>query len=125
MKEVSLSEASAKAPAIPFSYDISFADSESSPATRLQIEEQLLRLSRVYDRVQDCKVVVRIPHKGGLKQFHINIQLAVPGKRIAVSRDPEVTDSHTDISLAVKDAFNKAIRQLESFTRMRKAHREY
>lgn len=126
VKEVNLSEPSAAVSLVPFPYDISFADSASSPATRMKIEEQMMRLARVFDRIQDVKVFVRIPHRhGGLKQFHINIQIDVPGKRIAVSRDPEVTDDHKDIGLAVRDAFSKAVRQLECFAKLKRDHREH
>lgn len=126
MKEVNPLDTDTAVPTVPFPYDISFADSAPSPATRVKIEEQLMRLSRFYDRIQDCKVFVRIPHKhGGLRQFHINIQLDIPGKRIAVSRDPEVNDSHSDIKMAIKDAFDKAIRQLEDFLKLRRDMREH
>lgn len=126
MKEVNLSESSAAVSLVPFPYDISFADCESSPATRLKIEEQMLRLTRVFDRIQGVKVFIRIPHRhGGLRQFHINIQVDVPGKRIAVSRDPEVTDDHRVIGLAIRDAFTKAVRQLECFAKLRRDHREH
>jgi hypothetical protein len=126
VKEVSLSESSAAVSWVPFPYDISFADCASSEATRMKIEEQMLRLARVYDRIQDVKVVVRIPHRhGSLRQFHINIQVDVPGKRIAVSRDPEVGDDHMDIGMAIRDSFTKAVRQLECFAKLKRGHREH
>ena len=107
-------------PQIYFPYDISFADCETSPATVTLIEEQLAKLERHYDRITDCKVFVRIPHKhGGLRFYHIHIQLDVPGKRLVVSREPEERDNHSDIQIAVKDAFQKLTRQLEDFARVR------
>lgn len=118
--------ASEETAGIRFPYDISFADSESSPATVAKIEKYLAKLDRFYDRITDCKVFVRIPHKhGGARFFHIHIQLDLPGKRIAVSREPEANDDHTDIQMAIKDAFDKAIRQMEDFVRVRKEHKEH
>ena len=100
---------------ISFPYDISFADSETSPATETLIEEQLAKLERYHDRITFCKVFVRIPHKrSGLRFYHVNIELDIPGRRIVVSREPEANDSHTDIAIAVKDSFTKLTRQLES-----------
>ena len=106
---------------ISFPYDITFADSEASPATRAKIEEYLTRLERHYDRIIDCKVFVRIPHKhGGVRFFHIHIQLDIPGKRIAVSREPEINDDHVDPQMAIKDAFDKVMRQLDDYVKFRR-----
>ena len=61
--------------AIPFSYDIRFDDCTPSAAVRYAVEEQLSRLTRFFDRITDCRVSVRIPHKhSGKRTFHINIQ---------------------------------------------------
>jgi len=115
-----------QAPAIRFPYDITFADSETSPATVVKIEEHLARLDRFYDRITDCKVFVRIPHKhGGVRLFHVHIQLDVPGKRLVVSRDTENDDSHLEMAVAIKDAFAKITRQLEDFVSFRKEHKPH
>ena len=106
---------------IYFPYDVSFADCEISPATVTKVEEHLMRLQRYYDRITDCRVIIRIPHKhGGLRFFHVHIQLDVPGKRLAVSREAEANDDHTDIKMALKIAFDKIQHQLIEFTRVRK-----
>ena len=105
---------------IPFPYDIRFTDSEASAAVRFQIEQQLVKLSRVYDRITDCRVAVMIPHKhSATRHFHIQIQLDIPGKRLAVSRDPEASDDHVQVGRAVSDAFHKLTRQLEDFLKAR------
>lgn len=109
---------------IRFPYDISFADSDTSPATVEKIEGYLAKLDRHYDRITDAKVFVRIPHHNhGPKLFHIHIQLDVPGKRLAVSRDSEMDDSHAAIQAAIKDAFAKITRQLDDFVKQRNAHK--
>ncbi len=110
--------------AIPFSYDIRFDDCEPSAAVRFEIEKQLSRLSRFFNRITDCRVGVRIPHKrGGNRIFHINIQLDVPGKRIAVNRQPELRDDHSEIHLAIHDAFHKLTRQLEDYVKSRRVRK--
>ncbi len=110
--------------AIYFPYDISFADCDTSPATITKIEGYLAKLERYYDRITDCKVIVRIPHKhGGLRFFHVHIQLDVPGKRLAVSREPEATDQSTDIGHAIKVAFERITHQLVEFTHARQKSR--
>lgn len=110
---------SAAPAAIRFPYDISFADCDTSPATMTRIESYLAKLNRHYDRITDCKVFVRIPHNHGPKIFHIHIQLDIPGKRLAVSRDTEMDDSHAAIQSAIKDAFKKITRQLEDYVSAR------
>lgn len=115
----------AEASSVRFPYDISFPDSETSPATITRIEEYLARLDRHYDRITSCQVVVRIPHRHGAKLFHVHIQLDVPGKRLAVSRDAEENDRHIEIHAAIKDAFEKITRQLEDFISLRKDHKPY
>lgn len=105
---------------VPFPFEVSFVDSETSPAVRYQIEEHLARLSHFYDRITFAHVYVRIPHKHrGARSFHIHIQLDVPGRRLVASRDPDATDKHTEIHLAVRDAFSKITRQLEDFVKHR------
>ena len=110
-------------PSIRFPYDISFADSDTSPATVEKIESYLAKLDRHYDRITDAKVFIRIPHNHGPKLFHIHIQLDVPGKRLAVSRDSEMDDSHAAIQASIKDAFAKITRQLDDFVKQRKDHK--
>lgn len=108
---------------IQFPYDISFVDCEPSEAVRFQIEEYLTRLNHVYDRITDCKIAVRIAHKASKNRFfHINILLDLPGKKIAVSREPETKSEHSEPHAAIRDAFHKLTRQLEDFLDVRKDH---
>ena len=113
---------------IHFPYDISFVDCEPSDAVRFQVEEHLSRLNHFYDRITDCKIAVRIPHKHSehskARFFHVNIQLDLPGKRIAVSREPEIERPHTEVGPAIRDAFHKLTRQLEDFVQLRKNHKQ-
>lgn len=110
--------------AIPFPYDVRFVDCETSPAIRSLIEDQLGRITHFYDRITSARVNVRIPHKhGGVRYFHIHVQLEVPGRRLAVSREPEANEKHTDIKLAIRDAFQKMTRQLEDFVKYRNGHK--
>lgn len=106
---------------IPFPYDIAFVDSAASPAVRSQIEENLLRLCHFYDRITFARVYVRIPHKHRAqgRQFHVHIQLDLPGRRLAASRETEADDRRADIHRAVRDAFAKITRQLEDFVKLR------
>jgi ribosome-associated translation inhibitor RaiA len=110
---------------IYFPYDISFVDCEPSDAVRFQVEHQLTKLSRIHNRITDCRVIIRIPHKHRMNSsriFHIHISLDLPGKRLAVSREPELNDERSGIQTAISASFHKLIRQLEDFVKARKAH---
>jgi ribosome-associated translation inhibitor RaiA len=105
---------------IGFPYEISFIDSDPSDGVRFQIEQYLAKLSRLSTRITDCKVVVRIPHKrGGNRFFHIHVALDLPGKRLAVSREPEMKEEHTEIQTAISATFHKLTRQLEDHLKSR------
>lgn len=125
MKETMTAEAitDLAAPTIGFPYDISFADSDTSPATVERIETCLAKLGQRFDRITDCRVIVRIPHNHGPKLFHVHIQLDVPGKRLAVGKDTEPDDSHSEIQTAIKDAFQKITRQLDDYAKIMKSHK--
>lgn len=104
-----------------FYYEIDFTDCEPSEAVRKKIEKKLERLQRFYDRIISCHVTVRIPHLHRVVHFyHIQIRLEIPEKVFLVNREPGKNYAHTDINVAIRDAFNKLTRQLEDFTKHRK-----
>jgi ribosome-associated translation inhibitor RaiA len=106
--------------AINFSFEISFKDTEPSDAARFQIAQYLAKLGQLSDRITDCRVVVSIPHKrSGNRYFHIHATLDLPGKRLAVSREPETKEEHTDIHTAISACFHKLTRQMEDYLRTR------
>ena len=99
-----------------FYYEIDYPDSEPSPATTARIEGYLKKIDVLYDRITSCHVAVRIPHKHQKKHFfHVHIRLEIPGKNIIVDREPEVNVKHTNINIAVHDAFRKLTRKLEDY----------
>ncbi|RME15254.1 MAG: 30S ribosomal protein S30, partial [Bdellovibrio sp.] len=57
-------------------------------------------------------------HQG--RVYHVEIKLKVPNKEIVVSKEPEKNEAHTDVYVAIRDAFNALKRQLEKhFEKMR------
>ena len=109
---------------IPFPYEIRFVDTDTSVAAREQIEEYLSRLTHFHDRITFARVNVRVPHKHSLKrQYHVHIEVDMPGRLLAVSREPEVTDKHLDIRSAIRDAFHKMNRLVDGFVKERNHHK--
>jgi ribosomal subunit interface protein len=99
--------------------EISFRNMDPSPAVEARIREKAAKLERFHDRIIGCTVVVEAPHKhhhkGKLYSVHIDISL--PGKDVVVDRSKPLDHAHEDVYVALRDAFNAAVRQLEDHTR--------
>jgi ribosomal subunit interface protein len=98
---------------------ITFRHMESSDAVAARIRERAEELERFFNRITSCRVVVecRHPrhHQGNL--FRIGVDLKVPGREIAVGRDPAAHHAHEDIYVAIRDAFDTTRRLLEDHVR--------
>lgn len=96
---------------------LTFHNVPSSPAVEEKISEHVAKLERLYDRIISCRVVVDIPHRNHHKGklYHIQIDLTVPNGEIVVNRNPSDEPSHTDIYIAIRDAFDAAKRQLQDY----------
>ncbi len=97
-----------------FHYEISFPDFDSSDAVRKIIEGYLTKIEKIYNRVVSCHVAVRAPHMRSRRHiYHINIHLEIPGEDIIVNQEPEKNLAHSDIHIAIRDAFKALSRQLK------------
>lgn len=113
---------------------ITFRHMEVSPAVEARIHEEVAALEHFFNRINSCRVVVEAPHRH--HQFHINIDLRVPGSEIVVNHEPslhgslargetdewekhlETQPDHKDIYVSIRDAFAAARRQLEDHARV-------
>lgn len=82
------------------------------------IRERAMRLEHFFPSLVGCSVLVEGPgrhhRKGG--PFNVQIDLRVPGgEPLVVSRQDE-----TDLSVAMRGAFDAAVRQLEDFARLQR-----
>jgi ribosomal subunit interface protein len=96
---------------------ITFRNMPHSDAIEAKINEKAAKLDRYYDRIMSCRVVVeesqRRQHQG--KLFKVHLDITVPGKELALTRE-ENEDPH----IAVRDAFNTAVRRLEEHARRKR-----
>ncbi|MGN6109631.1 MAG: HPF/RaiA family ribosome-associated protein [Kofleriaceae bacterium] len=102
---------------MPIPTEITFHGIDPSAAVEASVMRWVARLEHVFDRIENCHVVIDQPHKRHRhgREFHITITLEVPGKNIAVSHI-----GHEDIYVAVGDAFRAARRQLLSNVEIRR-----
>lgn len=110
---------------------ITFRNMDSSEALEAEIRKRVDKLTKTYEQIVSCRVIVEAPpqhrRKGGL--FKVNIDITCPEGKVAVNREPPVQDrSHEDAYVALRDAVDAAARQLEQYNRRRqglvKAHEE-
>ena len=96
------------------------AHSEPSEAIRSEVEKQAKRLEKFYDRITSCHVTVIAPtmkrRHGDV--FKIDICIAMPQhKEILVSKAHGDAPEHEHVTVAIKDAFAAAQRQIEDAAR--------
>jgi ribosomal subunit interface protein len=103
---------------------ITYRGMETSEALSNHIRGEAEKLEQFFGDIVGCHVVVEEPHRHKQQgnEFHVRVDLHVPGKDIVVGRDPG-NRPHNDAYLAVTDAFEAARRQLQHYAEGIRAHR--
>ena len=93
---------------------ISLHGIDSSDALYNAIRDKAQTLERYSDRITSCRVVLELAsrHKHKGRQFGVRIDLKLPGREIAVTREHD-----ENVQIALRDAFDAARRQLEDQVR--------
>jgi cold shock CspA family protein/ribosome-associated translation inhibitor RaiA len=103
---------------------ISHLHSGSSDVLDALIREKAAELEQFYPRIIGCHVWVEMPgqhhRRGKGAHFRVRIELEVPGKVLAVSRDPGPHWANEDVDLAISEAFHEMRRQLQDFARLQR-----
>jgi ribosomal subunit interface protein len=96
--------------------EIAFHDIEPSEALEEKIRDRVAKLEKQFSKIHSCRVAVEGNYKSqaGPQEFHVRIDLNVPGKELVVSRDPGDVRMHQDPYIAVRDAFDAMEKQLKS-----------
>lgn len=107
---------------LPVPLQITFKDIDSSDAVEANIREKVEKLERFSNHLMSCRVVVEAPHRHGHKGklYNIGIDLGLVGGELAVSHQGPLDHAHEDIYVAIRDAFDAAVRQLEDYDRKRR-----
>lgn len=118
---------------------ITWRDMAPSTAVGTKIREEAAKLEEFYDHITSCRVTIEIPrrYQNGEYQFHIRIDLTVPGAEIVVNHEPtlhsslrrteseeqakgqELSAPHKDVYVTIRDAFKVARRKLQEYSHRR------
>ena len=106
---------------MPVPLQITFHELPSSPAVETQIRERAESLERHCDRLTSCRVIVEGRHRAQrpAQQFHVRVELTLPGKVITVGKHPAEYQAHDDIFVAVRSAFDAVRRRLDHHAQRR------
>ena len=80
------------------------------------IRRKAAKLERLQPRLTSCRVVIDLPsrHKHQGREFVVRLDLRMPGTELAINRD-----HHEDPYVAMRDAFDAAMRKLGDRRRRR------
>lgn len=92
---------------------LTFRDFASSPAITEHVNRRAAKLETYTDRLMTCHVVVEQPHRHSRHghNFHVRIDMHMPGKELVVSKTS--ADSTMDLHVTLDEAFGEAERVLE------------
>ena len=101
---------------------VTFHNLPHSTAVEEFIRTKAEKLEQFCDRITSCKVAVEAPHHHQTKgnEFHVRVEVVVPGEVIVIDRDPGEREAHSDVYIAIRDAFRVAARQVEDYVRVRR-----
>jgi len=90
-----------------------------SSAIETTIRKRAEKLNRFHNRISSCRIMVEFPqkHKHQGKLYKVKIDITVPGKELVASRKMS-----EDVYIAIRDAFNAIVRQLENYSRKQHGH---
>lgn len=98
-----------------FACEVAFKNMDRSEAVENRILSKSAKLGRLVQQITRCRVVVEAPHQHQThgKLYDVRIDIHVPGGEILVSRESGKQDpAHTDVYVAIRDAFEVAARRL-------------
>jgi len=103
---------------------VTFRDVPASEAISMAVREKAAKLDRFYRRIMGCRVTIESPHRHQHKGkiYRVRIDLTVPGHKIVVGRDRADHGAHQDVYVAIRNAFNAARRQLQTYIARRRHH---
>ena len=101
---------------------ITFRGVPHSDAVEARIREKATKLERFISHIMSCRIAVEAEHQHHYQgnQYHICIDISTPHKELVICREHYDKQSHEDIYVAIRDAFNATTRQLEDYSRIQR-----
>ena len=99
--------------------EIHFHGIEKSEAVERRVREKVAKLAKHFERLTRCRVVLEVPHRSPQKPkvYQIKIELGMPGRRpIVVSHEREGSHANEELGLALRDAFEAALRKVDDMS---------
>ena len=98
---------------------ISFHGLPPSAAIEDAVLKKVQHLEKFYDRLVSCRVAIESPHRHHHRGRHyrVRVDLTFPGGEIVAGREPDEAAAHTDVYVAIRDAFQAAQRSLRDYSR--------
>jgi ribosomal subunit interface protein len=96
------------------SSEITWHSMDPIPHVAKRIEHRIDRLEQFFGRIIRCHVVVEAPHQRHRQGncYEVRLDVTVPGGELSIDRRPGDDHAHTDVLVAVRDAFDAMERQL-------------
>jgi len=100
---------------------IVFRNMDSSEAIKIDIKNKVEKLNLITDHITSCRVTVEAPHKHHHKGnlYNIKIDVNLPGEVIHATHHTGKHQTHEDVYIAIRDAFDATIRQIKNYVRRR------
>lgn len=100
---------------MPAEPHVTFRHVAPSLALSTRVRELTARLHRFNDRIMNCDVVIEAPpkHQRSGSEYSVKVEVLIPGGVINASSSHDVQAKHTDVYLALNDAFDNVKRQLQ------------
>lgn len=101
---------------------IKFRGMSPSEAVERGISEKVAKLEHFYGQLTRCRVTVEAPHKHHRKggSYAVRVEIHAPDAEILVGRARARHHAHEDVYVAIRDAFDAAVRQIEDHARRRR-----
>lgn len=99
---------------------VSFHNLHRSEAVEAKVREYVTKLERYSDHIIGCHVTIDMPHRSSEtgNPYQVKISLLVPDHEIVVNHQSTEIQPHGDVYAALKDAFDKAKRQLQDYVKL-------
>lgn len=116
---------------------VTFRNVSSPRLAEKWVLDEISKLTVFYPRIMACRVAVESPHRHHRlgSQFHVRIDLTLPGGEIVIKHEPslrarvrqtgevtfakrlELKTAHKNLRQAINDAFKAAARRLQDYAR--------